>query len=171
MTKNRTENLLLFALSGIALWFYGNLYEGIVIAPNLLNDPIQKVQLWQNFFVTTNPVMYYIPVSPLAIVIIVILYFKTSRDQIILKKHLQRASIFGLLALGLGIYIITQINFKLFFGDIQKNSKDLYKLSVLWNVLNLIRTALLIPSMLYTFKACIWTKQNGLNKLNNKDWH
>jgi hypothetical protein len=159
MTNKISNDLLLFALFGISLWFFGNLYEGIVIAPNMLKDSIHKVQDWQNFFVITNPVIFYVPVAPMAIFIIIFLYFRTNGDKTILKRHLKCATISGLLALALGILIVTQINLKLFFGDVQKYSKDIYKMSVLWNVLNIIRLAFLIPTLLYTFKAYILTQQ------------
>jgi hypothetical protein len=169
MTNKLTANLLLFALFGIALWFFGNLYEGIVIAPNMLLDSIQKVKDWQDFFVITNPAIFYVPITPIAVLIIIILYAKSKGDITILKKHLKRATIFGLLALVLGIFIITQINFKLFFGDIQKYSKDLYKLALFWNILNMVRVALLTVTLFHTFKAYIWIKQNQFNNPHNKD--
>jgi hypothetical protein len=153
MTNKVSENLLLFALFGIALWFFGNLYEAIVIAPNMLDDSIRKIQDWKDFFVTTNPIFFYIPIAPIAAFIIAFLYFKKSMDNAVLKRHLKIATIFGLLAFGLGIYIITQINIKFFFGDIQKYSADAHKMSVLWNILNIIRVILLAPTLSHTFKA------------------
>lgn len=155
MIKKISGSLLAFSLFGIALWFFGNLYEGVVIAPNMLYDSVSKIRDWQDFFEITNPVYFYIPVSPLAVFVIVFLYFKTSRDNAALKRHLKYAIIFGLPAFGLGIVIITQINFKLFFGDIQKYTAVTHRLSVLWNCLNIARVLLLAPVLFHTFKACI----------------
>jgi hypothetical protein len=160
VTNKLANQLLLFALFGIALWFFGNLYEGIVIAPNMLSDSIRKAHDWQDFFVVTNPVMFYIPVAPIATFIIISLYFKTSRENVILKRHFKRATLFGVLAFALGIFIVTQINLKLFFGDIEKYSAaDVYKMSLRWNVLNIVRVGLLIPTLIHTFKAYVWMRQ------------
>jgi hypothetical protein len=166
MRNKIADNLLLFALFGIALWFFGNLYEGIVIAPNMLNDSIHKAHDWQDFFVITNPIIFYVPVAPAATFIIIFLYFKTRTDNVILKRHLKRATIFGALAFALGILIITQINLKLFFGDIEKYSEeDIYKMSLRWNYLNVIRVGLLIPTLIHIFKAYVLTHNNtAINK-------
>jgi hypothetical protein len=65
MRKKRYAHLLLFSLAGANLWFFGNLYEGIVIAPNFLVDSIKKVEHWQAFFTITNPIFFYIPLVPI----------------------------------------------------------------------------------------------------------
>src|SRR5256885_11539782 len=133
MRKKTYANLLLFALLGITLWFFGNLYEAIVLAPNLLQDPIKKIYHWQHFFTIANPIFFYIPLAPMAIVTVFVLYFNTSRERTVLKRHVAYATIFLIFALVLGIYIITQINLKLFFGNMEKLSGHEYKLSVLCN--------------------------------------
>jgi hypothetical protein len=156
MTSKPSSKLLLFSLFGIALWFFGNLYEGIVIAPNLLEDSIRKVRDWQDFFALTNPIFFYIPIAPIAVLTMVLSYFKTSDDSIVLKRHLKLATVFGLLAFALGIFIITQINLKLFFGDLDKYSSEVHKLAVLWNILNVIRVALLAVALYHLFKAYIF---------------
>jgi hypothetical protein len=160
MTNKLAGNLLLFALFGIALWFFGNLYEGVVIAPNMLIDSIQKIKHWQAFFTITNPIFFYIPISPVAVLMIVLVYFKTAADKTMLKKHLKRATISVLLAFVLGIVIITQINLKLFFGDVEKYSTDIYKMALLWNILNLFRLGFLTITLFHLFKAYIWMQKN-----------
>ena len=159
MINKRSNNLLLFSLFGIALWFFGNLYEAVVIAPNLLKDSIRKTQDWQDFFTVTNPVFFYIPVAPIAILIIVFLYFKTAADRSALKKHLKHATIAGLLALILGVFIIVRINIPLFFGDIERYAGDVYAMSVLWNILNLVRVALLGITLFHVFNVYMKVRQ------------
>ncbi len=58
--------LVLFVVFGLALWFFGNLYEAVVIAPNLVVDTATKITYWRGFFSLTNPVYFYIPVAPQA---------------------------------------------------------------------------------------------------------
>jgi hypothetical protein len=158
MSKKSFTNFLLFALLGIAHWFFGNLYEGIVITPNLLSDSIGKIHHWQAFFKFTNPVFFYLPLTPIAALTTFVLYFKTANESTFLKRHLAYASVFLIFALGLGIFIITQINFKLFFGNIERFSADIYYLSVLWNILNLVRVILLAFTIYHLFKAYIFIK-------------
>src|SRR4051794_13246582 len=121
MSGKSVCNLLRFALFGIAMWFFGNLYEAVVIGPNMLGaDALQKLHNFQKFFITTNPVFFYIPLSPLATAATVFIYFKTPKTKTVLKRHLKMASIFLTISVALSVYMITQLNLKLFFGDLTK---------------------------------------------------
>jgi hypothetical protein len=159
MKQKTYANLLLFSLFGITMWFFGNLYEGIVMTPNLLTDPIRKIHDWQEFFTATNPVFFYIPVAPIAIIITFYLFFKTRKEDPILKKHVTYGTIFVILALALGIFIITRINLKLFFWDIEKFSAGIYKLAVLWNILNIVRVILLAFTIYHVFNAYLFVRR------------
>jgi hypothetical protein len=160
MTQKTYANLLLFALLGIALWFFGNLYEGIVITPNLLIDPTRKIYYWREFFRITNPIFFYIPLAPAAILSSFVLYFKTPKEKIVLKRYLRYATFFLSIALAVGVFIISQINLKLFYGHIVKNSTEIYRLSVLWNLLNILRVILLAFTIYYVFNAYIFIQRN-----------
>ena len=100
MTKKKYSNLLLFSLFGLCLWFFGNLYEGIVLTPNLLTDSAMKMYNWQQFFTVTNPIFFYIPLVPMAILTTVFIYLKTSKKKTIVKRHLAYGIIFLTFALG-----------------------------------------------------------------------
>jgi len=159
MGEKLYRNLLLFSLFGMTMWFFGNLYEAIVIAPNMLNNTIDKMHAWQAFFVVTNPAFFYV-LSPLATIALLIVYTKTSKQKTELKRLLKFASIFQLIAYALSIYIITQINFKLFFANLSDNPGQLHTKAVLWNILNIIRVILVAISLAYTFKAYIQTQNS-----------
>jgi hypothetical protein len=163
MTAKNFNRILLFSLFGMTMWFFGNLYEAIVIVPNMLTNSILKAKLWQDFFVITNPVFYYIPISPSAVLTTVFLYFKTSQRNSTLKRRLKFATIFGLIASALGIIIITRINLKLFFGDVEKISETAHYLSVWWNILNAVRVLLLLVTIINLFKAYVLTQRNISN--------
>src|SRR4051812_6946659 len=106
MTSKLFSSLLLFSLIGITMWFFGNLYEAIVIGPNMLGEEsLQKIHHFQNFFVTTNPIFFYIPLSPLATVALVFIYFKTPKTKIELKRCLKSANIFLTISVALSVYI------------------------------------------------------------------
>jgi hypothetical protein len=154
--------LLLFSLFGLALWFFGNLYEGIVIAPNLLADPIKKLAYWQGFFTLTNPLYFYIPIAPLASLATFVSYFCTPQEKAAVKRHLRSASLFVFLGLILGVFIVIRINLRLFFGDIsQLSGNTIYRLSLLWNILNILRLMLLSGGIYHVFNACLLTQQKA----------
>jgi hypothetical protein len=163
MTAKTEVNVLLFSLFGIVLWFFGNLYEGIVIAPNLLTDSMEKISSWRAFFTITNPVFFYIPLVPIAVISTVAVYVKTLNEHAILKTHLRRAIIFLVPSLLLGIFIIVRINLKLFFGDIRKLQADVYRLSLLWNVLNAVRLVLLIFVIHHLLKAYVFLRNKAFD--------
>lgn len=163
MTAKNFNRILLFSLFGITMWFFGNLYEAIVIVPNMLTNSILKAKLWQDFFETTNPAYFYIPFSPIAVLTTLFLYIKTPKKNTTLKRKLKLSTIFGLIALGLGIVIITQINLKLFFGEVEKISASAHYLAVLWNILNVIRVLLLLVVVSNLFKAYILIQGNTSN--------
>lgn len=154
--NNKTYRaILLSSLFGMAMWLFGNLYEAIVLAPNLLKESVGKADLWKKLFTATNPIFFYIPISPLAMLATVFLYFKTPDTRQGLKKHLKHATIFGLVALIFSVIIITQINLKLFFGDTNTLAGNVHTLAVLWNLLNAIRVILLSFAVFHIFRACI----------------
>jgi len=163
--KSKTGNkLLLFLMFFMAHWFFGNLYEEIVLAPNNLVNTFEALSHWQSYFTVSNQIYYYVPITMVAIIIFCILYFNTT-DKI-QKQFLKKASIFGLLAIGISIIIITQINTKLFFGNNLIKYKDqLYTLSVIWLIGNAIRLYLVASSFYYIFK----TYQLNQSQINNKN--
>src|SRR5438045_1633511 len=105
------RNLLLFSLFGIALYFFGILYEGVVYGPKLLDNSMERMLFWKNFTSVISPVIYYVPWVYLATLVLVVLYFNTPKEKTELKKRLKRASIFQVISLILTIYILSQINF------------------------------------------------------------
>ena len=129
------------------------------MAPNLLERTVEKIWSWQNLFSLINPIFFYIPLAPAAIVVLILLYFKTNSNDRILRRRIKAACIFGVLALVFGIYIITQINLKLFFADVNSYANKAYKMAVLWNILNGVRVALLGFSVYNIFKAYILTQR------------
>jgi hypothetical protein len=129
-----------------AQWFFGNLYEQIVIAPNHLTDSYEAIQKWKGFFKISNPIFFYVPFTQLAVVICCLLYSKSPHPDE--KKLLGKACVFAILAVMLTIVIVTQLNLKLFFGEIEKYKDQYFRLSVFWLIGNGIRL-FLVGSALY----------------------
>jgi hypothetical protein len=153
------NHLLLFSLFGIAMWFFGNLYEAIVIGPNMLQNSVHQLQAWRNFFVVTNPVFFYVPVPQLATVAVIILFIKTPADKTEIKRYLKTATIFQVVSIILSVYIITQLNMKLFFGDLSQYQDQLNGLALQWNILNLIRVCMAAVVLVFVFRAYVQTQK------------
>lgn len=152
MQSKSSDRLLLFTLFFTAHWFFGNLYEELVIVPNQLADTTIALGHWQAFFKFSNPMYYYVPLTQLAILIIWYLYFRASSDDE--KNWLGKASLFGLLSILITVAIVTQINLKLFFGNLSEyQDQELYKLSVIWLIGNLIRIFFVGNTFYYLHKV------------------
>ncbi len=145
-------------LFGLAMWFFGNLYEGIVLAPNQLVDTIEKLEIWDQYFTVTNPIFYFVPITHLAVILIWILAFnrKLSYD---VAKDIKKSAVILFLAEVVTVYIVTQLNLSLFFGE-EFSQKSIFKVR-LWNVLNLLRVILVGRALWFAFKA--YTKQIETN--------
>lgn len=94
---------------------------------------------------------FYVPFTQLAVVITGILYIKATTP--VQKIFLKKAGIFGILGILISIPIITQINLKLFFGDLDKFKDQLKTLSVIWLIGNAVRLYLVGNSLRYAIKA------------------
>lgn len=151
MKANRI--LTMVATIGLAQWFFGNFYEELVLAPNMLVDSYSQLACWQNYFTVTNQIYYYVPFTQIAVFIVWYLFlFVRQRDKQI-RKILLQASSYGFAALVLTVIIVTQLNLKLFFGDIEEYKSELYTLSLTWLILNGVRIYLVGAALYYTFKS------------------
>jgi hypothetical protein len=113
--------LLIISILGFTHWFFGNLYEQIVLAPNTLSLGVEGLQLWRQFFQFSNPIYYFIPISPisvLATVAALAIGWHTPTKQ---RKWLIGAASFALFTGLLTVYIVTQINLKLYFGTLSND--------------------------------------------------
>jgi hypothetical protein len=160
MPQKLFNTLLLFSLFGVAMAFFGNLYEAVVIGPNMLEDTVQKMGFFQNFFVATNPAFFYVPVTQLAIITLVVSWLMAPKHNATLKRQLKFAVTFQLLSVVLSVYIITQINLKLFFGDLSKfNAVEIHAMAVQWNILNMVRIIIIAVSLTFLFKGYVQNQQ------------
>lgn len=158
------NRLLVFSLFFLAQWFFGNLYEEIVLAPNQLTNSYEALKNWQSYFTITNQIYYYVPFTQIAVFVVCYLYFRTTNQPE--KQLLKKASIFGLLSLIMTMYIVTQLNLKLFFGDIEKYKSEIYSLSVMWLIGNAIRLYLVGSSLYFTFKTYLLRQTHDVEKNN-----
>lgn len=163
--KNKLfNNLLLITLFGLALGFFGMLYEGVVIVPKMLNLTPAKMQLWHNFYLIINPIIFYVPVVPMATVILIVLYF-TEKKQNDSRGRLGLAALSQIVVMALTVYIVTQINLKLYFSDIEKYADLIPAKTFLINILSVIRLIFSATALVSTFRHYIKAQQRtlGLN--------
>lgn len=160
MKSKLFNNLLLFSLFGIALGFFGILYEGSVYGPKMLGESKVRMLFWKDFYTVISPLVYYIPLVPLATVILMILYFNTSKENAELKSRLKIAGIFQIGSLILTLYIIKLLNLKLYFSNIDKYSSQIPAKTILFNVLSVCRIALTIIALTAVFRAYIQTQND-----------
>ncbi|PBQ30577.1 hypothetical protein CNR22_01915 [Sphingobacteriaceae bacterium] len=66
---------------------------------------------------------------------------------------LKVAGSYGFFSIAITVLIITQLNLKLFFGDLEKYREDIFSLSVIWLIGKGIRLLLVGTTLYYTVKT------------------
>ncbi|OHU70594.1 hypothetical protein BKG86_12445 [Mycobacteroides chelonae] len=144
--------LMYFTVFGIAMWFFGNLYEAVVIGPNIAGDTKEQLRAFQQFTVVTNPVYYYIPLTQIAAVTLIVWFVRTPW-RAPEKRSLFIASAAEIAAVALSIYIIVKLNMTLFFGSLGETPDELHRLALQWNLLNLIRVGVTALALVFALGA------------------
>lgn len=160
MKANLFSKLLLFSLFGIALYFFGILYEGLVYGPKLLDTTMERMLFWKNFTSIISPIVYYIPWVYLATIVLMVLYFKTPVERTELKNNLRWAVVSQIISLALTIYILSGINFKMSFGNLEKYANAIPGKVMLFNMLSVLRLVFGGLSLSNTFRAYSQTLNN-----------
>ena len=144
--------LMYFTVFGIAMWFFGNLYEAVVIGPNIAGDTKEQLRAFQQFTVVTNPVYYYIPLTQIAAVTLIVWFVRTPW-RAPEKRSLFIASLAEIAAVALSIYIIVKLNMTLFFGSLGETPDELHRLALQWNLLNLVRVGVTALTLVFALGA------------------
>jgi Domain of unknown function (DUF1772) len=141
-----------FTVFGIAMWFFGNLYEAVVIGPNIAGDTKEQLRAFQQFTEVTNPVYYYIPLTQIAAVTLIVWFVRTPW-RAPEKRSLFIAALAEITAVALSIYIITKLNMTLFFGSLGETPEELHRLALQWNLLNLVRVGVTALALVFALGA------------------
>jgi hypothetical protein len=152
------NNLLLFALFGVALGFFGILYEGIVYGPKFLDTSMDRMLFWKSFTTIISPLAYYTPWVGLGTITLVILYFIAPKQKTILKNNLKWASVLQVASLVVTLYIVRQINFKETFGNLDTYATAIPAKVILFNILSVFRILLVAIALTFLFKGYIQTQ-------------
>jgi hypothetical protein len=155
--KEKTFNRLLsLSLFLTAYWFFGNLYEEIVLIPNQLVNTLDALNCWQSYFTLTDQLYYFVPCVLASVILTTILFFK-SKERV-QRKLLKKATIFAMLPAGLSVIIVNELNEKLFYGNLEDYKEQVQFLSALWMLGNAIRMCMVGIAMYYLFHTIIYRK-------------
>jgi len=160
MKSRSYNNALLFALFGIALGFFGILYEGIVVAPKMLNTSMERIFFWRGFYSVISPIIYYTPINQLATITMIVLYFKTTKQDSVIKKQLGIACIFQLMSFVITFYIVTQLNLKGAFNNPNTDVNEIHSKAIVLNILSVIRIVMVGVALMNVFKAYVRKQLN-----------
>ena len=147
--------LLALAVLGHAHWFFGNLYEAVVLIPQFAASPEQRLPISAGgILVPGSPVLYYAPMTPLTVPAALAALAVGWRFGRVVRGKLLGAAVLSVSAALLGAYIITQLNFSLFFEP----STDVAQLEVLlrrWALLNYVRVGLVGAALVLLLLALV----------------
>lgn len=135
----------------LAHWFFGNLYEAVVISPNWVVDSAAQLERLNRFFVLTSPTAYFIVVTQLACALVWLLAWFNQRPE--LRRDYRRAGALALAAALLNLYIVAALIRVLFGHDFQQAASQLHAYAWRWNLLNLLRMALVAMTTRHLFRA------------------
>ena len=151
MTAVFQKRLTLFAIIGLLYWFFGNLYETIVISPNWVMDSPTQMKRLNEFFVLTSPTLYFVPITQIATIVVWIIWGRNKIDTV--KRELKWAGIFSILATILNVVIVSTVVLKLFARDFEKYGEYLTTLTWRWNILNFFRMVLVGTTIYFLFNV------------------
>lgn len=141
VSERATLWLLNVAIFGLALWFFGNLYEEIILMPNWLAAPIDVLRAYNRYYSIVIQYHYYVPLTQLAVVMLATLYFTRNPARQLARPALGRATVWGLLGIALTAYVVITINLHLFVGELTVSEAVAHRKGLVWMVLNGIRLA------------------------------
>lgn len=147
----RTEILLVLTLLFHLQGFFGNLYEE-VLTPNSIAATIEQINAYNSFPSITKPYYYYIPFTQIGVLLV--FYLAVFGDLPAKQQKLVRyAAVISGLTTALTVYVVTQYNLKMFFGDVTHLGERIHQLHLEWAILNGIRVIMSGIAIFFLFKA------------------
>lgn len=143
--------LVLLALFGLAWWFFGNLYEAVVISPNWVYDSAAQLERLNAFFQRSSPTLYFVPLTQLATMLVWYVTWRNREPSA--SRPLRWASLFAVLATALNFAIVSTLVTRLFGETRSTEPATIQSLTVRWNSLNALRIALTGSTMVALFEA------------------
>lgn len=135
----------------MAAWFFGNLYEAVVFSPNWIEDSPAQFSRLDAFFTNTGPTLYFVPLSPLALVLVWALWWRNHDDD--LRSDYRRAGLAALLLAALTAGIVSVVIPRMFGAQALADPARLLPAAWWWNALNVARMILTAVTGWYLFQA------------------
>lgn len=150
MAPRHLKWVILISLIGICHWFFGNLYEAIVISPNWVVDTATQLTRLNELFVCTSPTLYFVPVTQLATLAGWLALALNRRDEA--RPTLRRAALFLVLDQLLNALVVSTVILQV-FGPNFSSLPDPHALVLRWNILNVARMALTAAAASQLFQS------------------
>ncbi|MDY7101186.1 MAG: hypothetical protein S0880_08360 [Actinomycetota bacterium] len=139
------------AVLGLLHWFFGNLYEAVVISPNwVVESPAQLTRL-NDFFARTSPTLYFVPVLVVAVALTWWLW-ATARGSVAATAY-RRAGWLAVVAMAVNTVVVVTVVSVLFGDEATRADADLTAYAWRWNVLNVVRMVLVAATAVQLFEA------------------
>jgi hypothetical protein len=153
--------MLIVSLVGLSWWFFGNLYEAIVISPNWIVDSPAQLTRLHEFFVNTDPTLYFVPATLLAVLLLWI-------SLIIGRQTLPRrtviwSAVVSTALIGLTAFIVSVLVTALFGPSYLEHEDALSTYAWWWNIANLVRMALTATTIVLVWKLLSATPARRLS--------
>jgi hypothetical protein len=116
----------------------------------VVDSPAQLVRL-NEFFVRTNPTLFFVPLTPLAAAL-VWLVTALNREHAVRRSY-ARASTLIAVAMAVNVLIVSTLIVRLFGDDYRAHAAQLHSYATRWNILNLFRMGFVAATIVYLFQA------------------
>lgn len=152
-TTQNALRWLNFALFGLALWFFGNLYEEVILMPNWLAAPLDVLRVYNRYYTVVIQYHYYVPTTQLAVFTLIGLCVTNNTARQLAPTNLRRAALWGALGLLLTVGIVLSLNLDLFIGRLTLSEVEAHRKGLIWMVGNAARLVCVGLSFGYAFRV------------------
>lgn len=152
-TIKTTLRWLHVALFGLVLWFFGNLYEEVILMPNWLAAPVDVLRAYNRYYSVVIQYHYYVPTTQLAVIVLTVLCFTNNPARQLAQHNLRRAAIWGGLGLLLTVWIVVKLNLDLFIGELTLSEAEAHSKGLIWMIGNGVRLVCIGLSLGYALRV------------------
>ena len=145
--------LVACAVLGHAHWFFGNLYEGLVLAPGWTSVAGGPLEVAGGVLARGSPVRYYIPLTPLTVLVTAAAALVGWRTRSTARRTLLIAVTLTAISGVVTGHLISQINLDLFF-DAATTPDSREALADRWTLWNYVRLATVGSALAGLIVAC-----------------
>lgn len=154
MTATRVDTLRMGVWLLTAHWFFGNLYEKVVLTPNILFGSIPEgIRLWNQLSWLTNPIYYFQPLNTVLLVFVWLVSRYSAKMGTAHQLADRRVAVGVTVAWVLTVLIVTQVNLKLYFLPLDADRLTIEETYYLGFVLGFLRLIAEGYALIYSIRA------------------